>query len=130
MWYVLMIFNEFVYRNQNPMQTGLPKRPAMPYLAQHDELIRYIHDAWHKVNSINSKTFSLIFVLNYSNRVIANRFMIKFILLFVSFHSWRVTDIRTRPTWYSNILPTSTRTTIDKFPTVRFGKVVVSIVPF
>lgn len=34
------------------MPTGMPpKRPAMPYLAQHDELIRYIHDAWHKVNA-------------------------------------------------------------------------------
>ncbi|XP_031623554.1 MAPK regulated corepressor interacting protein 2 [Contarinia nasturtii] len=37
-------------RNQNSMPSGLPKRPPMPYLAQqHDELIRYIHDAWHKI---------------------------------------------------------------------------------
>lgn len=54
----------FYCRNQNSMQTGLPKRPPMPYLAQHDELIRYVHDAWYKVKS---KVHVFIFILEMSN---------------------------------------------------------------
>lgn len=39
------------------MQTGMPKRPpTMPYFAQHDELIRFIHGQWHKVSEMREET--------------------------------------------------------------------------
>lgn len=99
----------FVYRNQNSIPSGLPKRPPMPYLAQHDDLIRYIHDAWHKV----------------SNQSIFNDNKPIFLMRIYCHLSWHI-DNRTRPTWNAYILPESARTTIDKFPTIRFGKMVVS----
>lgn len=49
-----------VDRNQNAMQSGMPKRPpTTPYFAQHDELIRYIHGQWQKV-SVRIRTYSII----------------------------------------------------------------------
>lgn len=49
----------FVDRNQNAMQSGMPKRPpTTPYFAQHDELVKYIHGQWHKV-SVRMKAYSM-----------------------------------------------------------------------
>ena len=49
-----IIFVFCSYSNQSSLSSsGLPKRPPMQprqeTSAQHDELIRYIHEAWHKV---------------------------------------------------------------------------------
>lgn len=45
------IYFPISYKNQNSAPTGLQKRAPIPYYAQHEELIRYIHEAWHKVSN-------------------------------------------------------------------------------
>lgn len=45
----------------NPIPMGIPKRSPMALSAQHDEVITYIHEAWHKVSNF----FFYFFVLNF-----------------------------------------------------------------
>lgn len=44
-------------QNQNALPGGVQKRPAVPYLSQHDELVRFMHESWHKVSRIFDDIF-------------------------------------------------------------------------
>lgn len=104
-WQQYFSFNFFVLfsRNMNTMPaSNMNKRPPFAY-NQHDEVIKYIYDAWHKVRLV------LIVWRRFANLIV-----------------WkRVVGERVRSSRRSNGLPKYCRATTSRISTIWFRKLLV-----
>lgn len=89
----------------NALPSGVNKRSSLSYSSQHDELIKYIYDAWHKVTyPIDSPSERWpVFIYDTS------------------------AGERSGSPWRSNILSESDRTTTHGLPTIRLRKLLVNL---